>query len=79
MQNIKDWSLVAEYTNHALAEYAKNLLEQHRIPVSIWSDDCGGWAAGQTFIQRVRVFVPDAARKKALDILGRGEDSALES
>lgn len=75
MQNLEGWSLVAEFTNHALADYAKNLLQQHGIAVSVWSDDCGGWAAGQTFIQRVRLFVPDTQRKAALDILGREPDA----
>jgi hypothetical protein len=65
------WSLIAEFTNHPLAQLTKNLLEKHGIRVTVWSDDCGGMAAGQTFIQRVRIFVPDADRRAAMDILGK--------
>jgi hypothetical protein len=54
------------------ANFTKNLLEEHGIRVSIWSDDCGGLAAGQTFIQRVKLFVPDSDRQTAIDILGKG-------
>jgi len=67
-----NWSMVAEFTNHPQAELTKNLLEKHGISVAIWSDDCGGLAVGQTFIQRVRLFVPDSARQVAMDILGKG-------
>jgi hypothetical protein len=71
-KNASAWSMVAEFTNHPQAELTKNLLEKHGITVSIWSDDCGGLAVGQTFIQRVRLFVPDSDRQAALDILGKG-------
>ncbi len=64
--------MVAEFTNHPQAELTKNLLEQHGIRVSVWSDDCGGLAVGQTFIQRVRLFVPDSDKQAATDILGKG-------
>jgi len=63
--------MVAEFTNHPLADLTKNLLEQHGIRVTIWSDDCGGLAVGQTFVQRVRLFVPDSDRQAAMDILGK--------
>ena len=66
-----NWSMVAEFTNHPLADLTKNLLEQHGIRVTIWSDDCGGLAVGQTFVQRVRLFVPDSDRQAAIDILGK--------
>jgi len=65
-----NWSMVAEFTNHAQANLTKNLLEKHGIRVAIWSDDCGGLAVGQTFIQRVRLFVHDSDRQSAMDILG---------
>ena len=68
--------MVAEFTNHPQAELTKNLLEKHGIRVSIWSDDCGGLAVGQTFIQRVRLFVPDSDRQDAEDILGKGPSDA---
>jgi hypothetical protein len=71
-----NWSMVAEFTNHPQAELTKNLLENHGIPASIWSDDCGGLAVGQTFIQRVRIFVPDSHRQAAMDILGKGKADA---
>lgn len=71
-----DRSMVAEFTNHPQADLAKNLLEKHGISVSIWSDDCGGLAVGQTFIQRVRLFVPNSDRQAALDILGKGAADA---
>jgi hypothetical protein len=71
-----NWSLVAEFTNHAQANLTKNLLEKYGIGVAIWSDDCGGLAVGQTFIQRVRLFVPDSDRQSALDILGKGASDA---
>jgi hypothetical protein len=64
--------MVAEFTTHPQADLAKNLLEKHGIHVSIWSDDCGGLAAGQTFIQRVRLFAPDSDRQAAMDILRKG-------
>jgi hypothetical protein len=66
-----NWSMVAEFTNHPEADLIKNLLEKHGIRVAIWSDDCGGLAVGQTFIQRVRLFVPDSDRQAAMDILGK--------
>ena len=71
-----NWSLVAEFTNHPQAELTKNRLEKHGIAVYLWSDDCGGLAGGQTFIHRVRLFVPDADRQAALDILGKGSAGA---
>jgi hypothetical protein len=71
-----NWSRVAEFTNHPQADLVKNLLERYGIPVSIWSDDCGGLAEGQTFIQRGRLFVPDSERQSALDILGKGKIDA---
>jgi hypothetical protein len=49
------WSMVAEFSNHPQADLTKNLLE-NGIRVAIWSDDCGGLAVGQTFIQRVRLL-----------------------
>jgi hypothetical protein len=64
-------SLIAEYTDHPQAELARNLLENHGIPVYLWSDDCGGLAGGQTFIRRVRLFVENSDRTTALDILGK--------
>lgn len=63
--------MVTEFTNHPQADLAKNLLQKHGIRVSVWSDDCGGLAGGQTFIQRVRLFVPDSDRQAAMDILGK--------
>jgi len=71
-EDAKNWSMVAEFTNHPQANFTKNLLEKQGIRVSIWSDDCGGLAAGQTFIQRVKLFVPDSDRQAAIDILGKG-------
>ena len=66
------WSMVAEFMNHPEADLARNLLESHGIRAAVWSDDCGGQALGQTFVQGVRVFVADADRKRAMDILGKG-------
>jgi hypothetical protein len=66
------WSMVAEYRDHPQADLARNLLEKHGIRVAVWSDDCGGLAGGQTFIQRVKLFVPDSARQAAMDILNQG-------
>ena len=71
-----NWSMVAEFIDHPQAELAKNLLEKHGIRVVIWSDDCGGLAGGQTFIQSVRLFVHDSDRQSAMDILGRGVSDA---
>ena len=71
-----NWSLVAEFTNHPQADLTKNHLEKHGIPVRLWSDDCGGLAGGQTFIQRVRIFVPASDRRTALEILGKGSSDA---
>ena len=76
MGEATNWSKVAEFTNHPQADLAKNLLEKHGIRASIWSDDCGGLAVGQTFIQRVRLFVPDSQHQAALDILGKGKTDA---
>ena len=66
-----NWSMVAEFTNHPQADLTKNFIEKHDIRVAIWSEDCGGLAVGQTFIQRVRLFVPDSDRQAAMDILGK--------
>jgi hypothetical protein len=66
------WSVVAEFKDHPQADLARNLLEKHGIPVTVWSDDCGGLAGGQTFIQRVELFVPDSARQAAMDLLNKG-------
>ena len=71
-----NWYLIAEFTNHPEADLAKNLLEKHGIPGYIWSDDCGGFAGGQTFIQRVKLFVPTSDRQAAMDILGKGSVDA---
>jgi hypothetical protein len=73
MSKYAGWSLVSEHTNHPEADLARNLLEEHGIRTAVWSDDCGGMAAGQTFIQRVRIFVPDEDRSSALDILGKDQ------
>ena len=70
------WALVAEFTDHPQAQLAKNLLEQHGIPSALWSDDCGGLAGGQTFLQGVRLFVSEEQRPVALGILGHGADRA---
>ena len=67
----QEWGAVAEFTDHPQAELARNLLEKHGIGAALWSDDCGGLAVGQTFIRRVRLFVCDADREAALDILGK--------
>jgi len=68
-----NWSMVTEFTNHPEANLAKNLLEKHGIRVAVRSDDCGGMAVGQTFIQRVQLFVLASARRAAMDILGKGD------
>lgn len=70
------WSLVAEFTNHPEADLSRQLLENHGIRVSIWSDDCGEMAGGQTFVQRVRFLVPKSDRQTAMDILGKGSVDA---
>jgi len=71
-EETSNWSMIAEFTNHPEADFTRNLLEKHGIHVAIWSDDCGGMAAGQTFIQRVRLFVPDSDRQAAMGILCKG-------
>jgi hypothetical protein len=71
-----NWPKVAEFTNNPQADLAKNLLQKHGIPVSNWSDDCGGLTVGQTFIQRIRLFVSVSERQAALDILGKGKTDA---
>ena len=72
MAEEKGWSVVAEFTNHPEAELAGDLLRKHGIDAAIWSDDCGGIAGGQTFIQRVRVLVSDSELREAHLILGNG-------
>jgi len=67
----QNWVSIAEFTNHPEAELGKQLLENHGIASSIWSDDCGEMAGGQTFIQRVRLLVREPDRQAALDILGK--------
>jgi hypothetical protein len=64
------WIVIAEFADHPRAELAKNLLENHKLHVRLWSDDCGGLAGGQTFIQRVRLFVPGSEEQAAREILG---------
>jgi len=71
-QETANWLMVAKFTNHPQADLTKNLLEKHGIRVAVCSYDCGESAVGQTFIQRVRLFVPDSARQAAMDILGKG-------
>jgi hypothetical protein len=71
-EDTANWAMVAEFTNHPEADLAKGLLEKHGVRAAIWSDDCGGLAGGQTFIQGVRLFVPDSDRQTAMDILGQG-------
>jgi hypothetical protein len=65
------WSLVAEFTDHPQARLARNLLEEHGIRAALWSDDCGGLAGGQTFVQGVRLFVAASDREAARGILGQ--------
>jgi hypothetical protein len=72
VEETDNWAMVAEFTNHPEADFTRHLLEKHGIPVAIWSDDCGEMAVGQTFIQRVRLFVPESDRQAAMDILGEG-------
>jgi hypothetical protein len=70
------WMLVAEFTDHPQADLAKSLLAGHGVPAHLWSDDCGGLAGGQTFIQRVRLFVPDSHLQAARQILGKDNSCA---
>ena len=70
------WSLVAEFTNHPEADLNRQLLENHGIHASVWSDDCGEMAGGQTFIQRVRLLVTESDRQTAMIILGKGSVDA---
>ena len=74
MAGEKEWSVVAEFTNHPEAELTGDLLRKHGIDAAIWSDDCGGIAGGQTFIQRVRVLVPDSELQAARAIVGKGQE-----
>ena len=76
MEGSEDWVSVAEFTNHPEADLSRQLLENHGIRVSIWSDDCAEMAGGQTFVQRVRLLVPESYRQAALDILGEGTSDA---
>jgi hypothetical protein len=71
-EEITNWLMVVEFTVHPNAELTKNLLEKHGIRVAIWSDDCGGEAVGQKFIQRIRLLVSDSARHAIMDFLGKG-------
>jgi len=66
------WTMIAEFTDHPQAELARNLLEKHGVRAAIWSDDCGGLAGGQTFVQGVRLFVADSESDTAMEILGLG-------
>jgi hypothetical protein len=75
-EDSQNWVSVAEFTNHPEAELNRQLLKNHGIDVSIWSDDCGEMAGGQTFIQRVRILVQETDRKAALDLLGKGPTDA---
>jgi hypothetical protein len=64
--------MIAEFRDHPQAELARGLLENSGIRAAVWSDDCGGLAGGQTFVQGVRLFVPASDRETAMEILGRG-------
>ncbi len=64
-----EWSVIAEYTNHPIAELSAGLLEEHGIPAYLWSDDAGGLLAGSTFVDRVRLFVPNYRSEDARGIL----------
>ena len=74
--DLQNWVSVAEFTNHPEADLGRQLLENHGIHATIWSDDCGEMAGGQTFIQRVRILVQESDRQAALDILGKGSTDA---
>jgi hypothetical protein len=37
-EEMDNWSMVAEFTNHPQADLAKNLLEKHGIRAAVWSD-----------------------------------------
>ena len=73
MNDSQNWVSIAEFTNHPEAELNRQLLENQGIQVSLWSDDCGEMAGGQTFIQRVRLMVQEPDQKAALNILGKGD------
>jgi hypothetical protein len=68
-----NWTIVAEYTNRPLADLAANLLEEHGIPTYLWSDDGGGLLVANTYVDRVRLFVPDDELERARDIVREAE------
>ncbi len=61
--------IVWEYSNHVEAELAKGLLSSSGIESIVHSDDCGGMAGGQTFIQGVKLFVSENDVDRAKKIL----------
>lgn len=67
MSNLDSEKLVAiaTYTNPHDAEFAKVALEQARIKASVE----GSLQAGYTGILKVRVFVFEKDRERALDVL----------
>jgi hypothetical protein len=66
---LNELEVIAEFNNHAEADFAKGLLESYGIKSVKHSDDCGGAAGGQTFIRGVQLLVPKKNLIKAKEIL----------
>ena len=64
-----EFVIIADFNNHAEAEFTKGLLESHGIKAIKNSDDCGGAAGGQTFIRGVQILVTRDDLKRAKEIL----------
>jgi len=66
---MNDPTVVAEYSNHAQAELASNMLGSFGISCEIWADDCGGMAPGQSFVSGVKIYVDSIDYEKAREIM----------
>ncbi|MBH50519.1 MAG: DUF2007 domain-containing protein [Candidatus Neomarinimicrobiota bacterium] len=68
----KDWIVISTYNGNVNAEMAKNLLINNNIPSYIKSDFFGSAYNLNAFnipAGSVKLYIPEAYKKKALDLL----------
>jgi hypothetical protein len=68
----KDWIVISTYSGNVNAEMAKNILIENNIPSYIKSDFFGSAYNLNAFnipAGTVKLYIPEAYKKKALDLL----------
>jgi len=68
----KDWIVISTYNGNVNAEMAKNILIENNIPSYIKSDFFGSAYNLNAFnipAGSVKLYIPEAYKKKALDLL----------